>query len=77
MYLKLSDRYRIVFLHLDIEGPQWGFKKIASVISCDTKTVKYWIQRYKQNQDLSDNLKGGPKPKISEYTVLSITVPPS
>ena len=37
-----------------------------SVIPCDTKTVKYWIERYKHNQDLSDNFKDGPKPKISE-----------
>ena len=66
MYLKLTESYGIFFLHLDTEGPQWGFKKITSVIPCYTNTVKYWIERYKHNQHLLNNFKGGLKPKISE-----------
>jgi transposase len=66
MHLKLSQRYRIIFLHLDTEGPKWGYKKIAREISCDVKTVKYWVQQYNDREDLSDNLTGGPNPKISK-----------
>jgi hypothetical protein len=56
MYLTLAQRYRIVFLYSDNEGPKWVFKKIAKAMSCDSKTVKFWVQRYKDNEDLSDNL---------------------
>lgn len=66
MYLTLAQRYRIVFLYSDNEGPKWVFKKIAKAMSCDSKTVKFWVQRYKDNEDLSDNFTGGPKRKITE-----------
>ena len=41
-------------------------------MSCDHKTVKYWIQRYRDNEDLSDNFNGGPKRKITESDVSKI-----
>jgi transposase len=66
MILTLSQRYRIIFLHYDPEGPQWGYKKIALTLSCSLSTIKYWIHRYQEDEDLTDSLARGPKRKTTE-----------
>jgi len=67
MYLNLFQRYRIIFLNQDPEGPHLGYKRIPSAINCEVSCVKYWINKYKKNQDLSDSLTGGPKRKTTVF----------
>lgn len=59
MSLPLNKRYEIVFLHEHSAGPKWGYGKIASHIHCSKSTVIYWVQKYKQNKDLTDEQKSG------------------
>jgi transposase len=66
MFLPISDRYRVIFLHQDEYGPKWGYKKIASALQCDVSTVKYWVQRYGEDTDLSDKPKSGRKRKTTK-----------
>ena len=66
MYISLSDRYRIVFLHQDPQGPKWGYKRIAKELKYDVNSIKYWIKRYEINKDLFDEKKSGRKRKTSE-----------
>jgi hypothetical protein len=53
MELSLAKRYEIAFLHEHPAGPKWGYKKIAKRVRCDRATAQYWVQRYRENHDLS------------------------
>ncbi|EXX54467.1 uncharacterized protein OCT59_015292 [Rhizophagus irregularis] len=59
MSLSLNKRYEMVFLHEHPEGPKWGYAKIASYVHCSKSTVIYWIQKYRENKDLTDEKKSG------------------
>ena len=59
MILSLDKRYEIVFLHEHLAGPKWGYEKIASHVHCSKSTVIYWIKKFYQNKDLTDELKSG------------------
>ena len=67
MYLNLFQRYRIIFLSQGPKGPHLCYKRIPSAINCEVSCVKYWINKYKKNQDLSDSLTGGPKRKTKVF----------
>ncbi|EXX64596.1 hypothetical protein RirG_141210 [Rhizophagus irregularis DAOM 197198w] len=54
MALPLNKRYEIVFLHEHEADPKWGYEKIASHIHCSKSTVIYWVKKYKQDKDLTD-----------------------
>jgi transposase len=55
----LNKQYEIVFLHEYPEGPKWRYAKIASYIHCSKSTVIYWIQKYQENKDLTDEKRSG------------------
>jgi transposase len=59
MTLSLDKRYEIVFLHEHPAGPKWGYEKIASHVHCSKSTVIYWVKKFRQNKDLTDELKSG------------------
>lgn len=59
MTLSLDKRYEIVFLHEHPAGPKWGYEKIAAHIRCSKSTAIYWVKKYKQNKDLTDEPKSG------------------
>ncbi|CAF3532069.1 unnamed protein product, partial [Rotaria sp. Silwood2] len=39
--------------------PKLGNKKVASLIHCNAKTVRYWRARWKETKDLSDQTQSG------------------
>ncbi|CAB4383710.1 unnamed protein product [Rhizophagus irregularis] len=59
MSLSLDKRYEIVFLHEHEAGPKWGYDKIASYIHCSKSAVVYWVKKYRENKDLTDEQKPG------------------
>jgi len=59
MSLSLNKRYEIVFLHEHPKGPKWEYGKIASYVHCSKSTVVYWIEKYYQIKDLTDEQKSG------------------
>src|SRR5215211_5433548 len=59
MTLSLDKRYEIVFLHEHSAGPKWGYEKIAAHIHCSKPTVIYWVKKYRENKDLTDEKKPG------------------
>ncbi|CAF4160979.1 unnamed protein product [Rotaria sordida] len=63
-HLPLHQRYEIIFLSEHNKGPRLGNKKVASLIRCDTKTVRYWRARWKETKDLSNETKSG-RPRIT------------
>ncbi|CAF2880261.1 unnamed protein product [Rotaria sp. Silwood2] len=63
-HLPLHQRYEIIFLSEHNKGPRLGNKKVASLIRCDTKNVRYWRARWKETKDLSNETKSG-RPRIT------------
>ncbi len=61
--LPLYQKYEIIFLSKHKKGPRLGSKKVAFLIHCDTKTVRYWWAHWKETKDLSDELKPG-RPRL-------------
>ena len=59
MSLSLDKRYEIVFLHEHPAGPKWGYDKIAAHVRCNKSIAIYWVKKYKQNKDLTDEPKSG------------------
>ena len=59
MTLSLDKRYEIVFLHEHPAGPKWGYEKIAKYIHCSKPAVIYWVKKYHENKDLTDEEKSG------------------
>ena len=59
MSLPLNKRYEIVFLHEHPAGPKWGYEKIAAHIRCSKSTAIYWVKKYCQDKDLTDEPKAG------------------
>ena len=59
MPLNLSQRYEIIFLHLHPQGSKLSIHGTAKAVRCDEKTVRYWVKRWEENQDLSDKPKTG------------------
>ena len=59
MSLPIHKRYEIVFLHEHPEGPKWGYEKIASYVRCSKSTVIYWVKKYRQDKELTDEQKSG------------------
>ncbi|RGB34216.1 hypothetical protein C1646_668702 [Rhizophagus diaphanus] len=66
MALPLNKRYEIVFLHEHEAGPKWGYEKIASHIYCSESIVIYWVKKYKQDKDLTDEQKSGQPRKTTK-----------
>src|SRR5688572_12916064 len=62
----LDKRYEMVFLHEHPAGPKWGYEKIAAYIHCSKSTVIYWIQKYRQDKNLTDEQKSGRPRCITE-----------
>ena len=59
MPFSLHKRYEIVFLHQHPKGLKLGLEKTASYIGCSKSIVIYWVKRYQENKDLSDQKKSG------------------
>lgn len=59
MSLPLNKRYEIVFLREHPAGPKWGYDKIAAHVHCSKSTAIYWVKKYKENKDLTDEPKSG------------------
>ena len=59
MALPTYQRYEIVFLSRHPLGPQLGLKAVAKAVKCDSKTVKYWLDRFEQSKDLGDSRRSG------------------
>jgi hypothetical protein len=53
MELSLEKRYEIAFLHEHPVGPKWGYRKIAKRVRCSITAARYWVERYRENRDLS------------------------
>lgn len=64
MEISLAKRYEIAFLHEHPDGPKWSYGKIASKIHCSKSTVIYWVQKYRENEDLSDESRSG-RPRVT------------
>ncbi|CAF3404354.1 unnamed protein product [Rotaria sp. Silwood2] len=63
-HLPLHKRYEIIFLSEHKKGPRLGNKKVARLIHCDAKTVRYWRARWNETKDLSDESKSG-RPRVT------------
>jgi transposase len=59
MALPIHQRYEIVFLSCHPLGPKLGWKAVAKEVKCDRKTVKYWLDRWKESKDLYDASRSG------------------
>lgn len=59
MALPVHKRYEIVFLSCHPLGPKLGLRATASAVSCDKKTVKYWLDRWTESKDLTDLPRSG------------------
>src|ERR1700722_16648611 len=59
MVLPTYQRYGIVFLSRHPLGPKLGLKAVAKAVKCDSKTVKYWLDRFEQSKDLSYSRRSG------------------
>src|SRR6266542_5289960 len=59
MFLSLDKRYEAVFLHEHLAGPKWGYDKIAKYIKCSKPTVIYWVKKYQENKDLTEEKRSG------------------
>jgi len=59
MTLSLDKRYEMVFLHEHPAGPKWGYEKIAAYVHCSKSAVIYWVKKYRQDKDLTDEKKSG------------------
>ncbi len=60
MSLPIHKRYEIIFLSCHPRGPKLGLKRVAKVVKCHKKTVKYWLDRWKESKDLTDLPRSGP-----------------
>ncbi|CAF2777617.1 unnamed protein product [Rotaria sp. Silwood2] len=63
-HLPLHQRYEIIFLSKHKKGPRLTNRKVARLIHCDEKTVRYWRARWKESKDLSDESKSG-RPRLT------------
>lgn len=54
MSLPLNKRYEIIFLHEHLEGPKWG---LLSYVHCSKSAVAYWVKKYRQDKNLTDERK--------------------
>lgn len=59
MTLSLDKRYEIAFLHEHPAGPKWGYEKIAKHVRCSKPTVIYWVKKYQENKDLTEEKRSG------------------
>jgi transposase len=59
MSIPINKRYEIVFLSIHKLGPKMSNNTIAKTIGCSTKTVRYWLKRYKKNKDLNELNRSG------------------
>ena len=59
MSLPIHKLFEIVFLSKHKYGPNFGVKKIASIVKCSTRTVKKWIKRWENDKSLSNKVKSG------------------
>ena len=66
MAFTIQKHWEIIFLHLHKLGPMLSFKEIAKELHCSKDTVKIWIHRYQETQDVQDQEKTGRKRKTSE-----------
>jgi len=64
MELSLEKRYEIVFLRQHPAGPKWSFGKIAKRVRCSKSTAAYWVERYRENRDLSTTERSG-RPRVT------------
>jgi transposase len=64
--IALQKRYEIVFLSLHPKGPQWNHHQVASYTHTTENSVRYWLQRFKENPDLTASVPSGRKRKTSE-----------
>jgi transposase len=56
MSLPMHKRYEIVFLSVHPKGPKLGKGEVAKAVKCSESTVKYWLKRWTQTKDLSDQI---------------------
>src|SRR5437763_13616092 len=66
MTLSLDKRYEIAFLHEHLAGPKWGYEKIAKHIHCSKPTVIYWVKKYQESKDLTEEKRSGRPRCITE-----------
>src|SRR5579859_656198 len=59
MSLSLNKRYEIVFLYEHPTGSKWSYERIAKYIGCSKPTVIYWIKKYQENKDLTEEERSG------------------
>src|SRR5215510_14591504 len=59
MSFPVHKRYEIVFLHLHPKGPELGYTEVAKTVGCSKSTVSYWINRWKETKDLTDEQRSG------------------
>jgi len=59
MSIPINKRYEIVFLSIHELGPKMSNNSISKIIECSTKTVRYWLKRFKENKDLNELNRSG------------------
>ena len=59
MHLSTKKKWEIIFLSQHRRGPHLSNTHIAKEVSCDIKTVKYWINRYKLTGDVAEEKSTG------------------
>ena len=59
MSFPVHKRYEIVFSHLPPRSPKLGYTEITDAVGCSKSTVGYWINRWKETKDLTDEPRSG------------------
>ena len=59
MPIPVYKNYEIVFLSLHKLGPRLSDNHISKTIGCNTKMVRYWLDRYCRNKDLNELNRSG------------------
>ena len=59
MHLSLYQRYQIIFLHQDKHGPRMTLRETATTVGCSVDAVKYWLRRFEEDKDLSNQPASG------------------
>ena len=55
MALPIHQRYEIIFLFQYPLRPKFGHKSMPKAVKCSTSTVLYWLNGWKQSNDLNDS----------------------
>ena len=59
MFLRIHERYRIVFLSKDKYGPNLTINRVSKVVKCHKTIGKRWLARWNETKNRSDRPRQG------------------